>query len=179
MPGIYHQTKSLWERLWLASWLCSIQIAWISPPIWMGPLTLQHLWIVSGMLGALNMFLRVWCDSAEVMWPVPAAAAGGLLLGYTVHAWTLIFYLLFSQSVEVKDAAVPAMFITAQRQLWSENLRVAEGNPFTSLPLGFTVGCLIQGIDFNHSCLAPKLPIDLPFWQLLVGNLITATYIVI
>lgn len=102
-----------------------------------------------------------------------------LLLGYTVHAWTLIFYLLFSQSVEVKDMAVPAMFITAQRQLWSENLRVAEGNPFTSLPLGFTVGCLIQGIDFNHSCLAPKLPIDLPFWQLLVGNLITATYIVI
>lgn len=56
-----------------------------------------------------------------------------------------------------------AMFITVQRQLWSENLRGAEGNPFTSLPLGSTVGSLIQDIDSNHSCLAPKLPIDLPF----------------
>lgn len=54
---------------------------------------------------------------------------------------------------------VPVMFTTAQRQLQSENLRLAEGNPFTSLPLG----CLIQDIDSNHSCLAPKLPIDLPF----------------
>lgn len=58
---------------------------------------------------------------------------------------------------------VPVMFTTAQRQLQSENLRLAEGNPFTSLPLGLTVGCLIQDIDSNHSCLAPKLPIDLPF----------------
>lgn len=58
---------------------------------------------------------------------------------------------------------VPVMFITAQRQLQSENLRLAEGNPFTSLPLGLTVGCMIQDIDSSHSCLAPKLPIDLPF----------------
>lgn len=75
--------------------------------------------------------------------------------------------------------AKPVMFITAQRQLWSEKLRVAEGNPFTRLPQGFPMGSLIQDIDFNYSCLALKLPIDLPFWQLLVGNLITATYIVI
>lgn len=58
---------------------------------------------------------------------------------------------------------MPVMFIAPQRQLQSENLRVEEGNPFTSLPLGFTVGCLIQDIDSNHSCLALKLPIDLPF----------------
>lgn len=77
------------------------------------------------------------------------------------------------------DMVMPVMFITAQRQLWSENLRVAEGNPFTRLPPGFLLGCLIQDIDSNHSCLAPELPIDLPFWQLLAGNLITATYIVI
>lgn len=74
---------------------------------------------------------------------------------------------------------MPVMFITAQRQLWSENLRVAEGNPFTRLPQGFPLGFLIQDIDSNHSCLTPKLPIDLPFWQLLAGNIITATYIVI
>lgn len=55
------------------------------------------------------------------------------------------------------------MFIAAQRQLWSEILRVGEGNPFTRLPQGFPVGCLIQDIDSKHSCLAPKLPIDLPF----------------
>lgn len=46
---------------------------------------------------------------------------------------------------------MPVMFITAQRQLWSENLRVAEGNPFTGLPQGFPVGCLIQDIDSYHS----------------------------
>lgn len=62
-------------------------------------------------------------------------------------------------NVWAEDRA-PAMFITAQRQLWSENLRVAEGNPFTRLPQGFSLGSLIQDIDSNHSCLAPKLPID-------------------
>lgn len=73
------------------------------------------------------------------------------------------FSIFYSAKVRAEDVVVPVMFITAQRQLWSENLRVAEGNPFTSLPPGFTVSCLIQDIDSNHSCLAPKLPIDLPF----------------
>lgn len=63
----------------------------------------------------------------------------------------------------VEDMVMSVMLITAQRQLWSENLRVAEGNPFTRFPQGFPVGCLIQDIDSNHSCLAPELPIDLPF----------------
>lgn len=89
------------------------------------------------------------------------------------------FSIFCSAYAWAEDMIMPVMFITAQRQLQSENLRLAEGNPFTSLPLGLTVGCVIQDIDSHHSCLAPKLPIDLPFWQLLVGNLITATYIVI
>lgn len=96
-----------------------------------------------------------------------------------IYLYLYRFSIFCSAYVWAEDMLMPVMFITAQRQLQSENLRLAEGNPFTSLPLGLTVGCLIQDIDSNHSCLAPKLPIDLPFWQLLVGNLITATYIVI
>lgn len=95
---------------------------------------------------------------------------------YLYLHWFLIFCLAY---VWAEDMLMLVMFITAQRQLQSENLRFAEGNPFTSLTLGLTVGCVIQDIDSNYSYLAPKLPIDLPFWQLLVGNLITATYIVI
>lgn len=68
------------------------------------------------------------------------------------------------------------MFITAQRQLWSENLRVAEGNPFTSLPLGFTVGCLVQGIDFSHFLSGPKITywftlLTVVSWKLNHGDL--------
>lgn len=76
----------------------------------------------------------------------------------------------------MKDVLVPAMFITAQRQLWSENLRVAEGNPFTSLPLGFTVGCLVQGIDFSHFLSGPKITywftlLTVVSWKLNHGDL--------
>lgn len=76
----------------------------------------------------------------------------------------------------MKDVLVPAMFITAQRQLWSENLRVAEGNPFTNLPLGFTVGCLVQGIDFSHFLSGPKITywftlLTVVSWKLNHGDL--------
>lgn len=76
----------------------------------------------------------------------------------------------------MKDVLVPALFITAQRQLWSENLRVAEGNPFTNLPLGFTVGCLVQGIDFSHFLSGPKITywftlLTVVSWKLNHGDL--------
>lgn len=137
--------------------------------LWKATLSLVHLWIISAMLGFLKMFLR----GILTMEMQCGHAAGVSRDGYWFSIWCS------GGKVWAEDTVTPVMFITAQRQLWSENLRVAEGNPFTSLPQVFPVGCLIQVIDSNHSCPAPKLPIDLPFWRLLVGNLITATYVVI
>lgn len=136
----------------------------------MGLLTLIHLWTLSRRLE----YISVQDETIE-------NDAGLVQAGESAWIYLYLYrFLVFCSSyVWAENMLMPVMFITAQRQLQSENLRLAEGNPFTSLPLGLTVGCLIQDIDSNHSCLAPKLPIDLPFWQLLVGNLITATYIVI
>lgn len=67
------------------------------------------------------------------------------------------FSIFCSAYVWAEDTLAPVMFITAQRQLQSENVRLAEGNPFTSLPLGLTVGCLIQDIDSQPLLPGPKI----------------------
>lgn len=136
----------------------------------MGLLTLIRLWTLSRTVEYIPVQdVTIGYDAA----PVQAGESARI---YLYLYWFSIFCSAYAWA---EDMLMAVMFFTAQRQLQSENLRLAEGNPFTSLPPGLTVGCLIQDIDSNHSCLAPKLPIDLPFWQLLVGNLITATYIVI
>lgn len=73
----------------------------------------------------------------------------------TRFRYICIYTNFYSAFVWVEDMLMSVMFITAQRQIQSKNLRLVEGNPFTSLPLGLTVGCLIQDIDSNHSC--PKI----------------------
>lgn len=72
-------------------------------------------------------------------------------------AWIYIDSVFYFTKVWAEDMVVPVMFVTTQRQLWSENLKVAEGNPFTRLPQGLPVGCLIQDIDSKYSSLAPKI----------------------
>lgn len=97
-------------------------------------LTLIHFQILSGTLNILNLFWSQFNND-----DVTYLYAKRLF-------WTYIL-IIYLAGVWVEDLVMSVMFITAQRQLWSENLRVAEGNPFTKLPKSFSVGCLIQDID--------------------------------